>query len=352
MRLRRKIVTAGLSVACGVALAACGQQVVTHVQAGDTVHSALTSVFKSPTTRFVITGQDLPGAASIADGSFSVVLTTSLASGASSSLLRGDQSVDVSIFHASTDLVDIRVVGKSGGYFRVDLRGITDLIGQGGQTTFASISSSINKLAGNKDLGYLHDILLGKWVGVSSSTLVAVARQLTGKMPSAASSIANLQKLSQNLQKINQMKLTVSASFAQSLRTWLSIHKKTADEYSLSLPVRSFGASLVEKLAKPLAADFNEPSPSRAKLSKTIGEISAKLSLRANLWISKGAVSKLQVFVPNSSAYLLIGVSHPATPVEVPANATMLPASNLSVLFGTSSLGGLKDLGSASNLLS
>ncbi|MFZ2058686.1 MAG: hypothetical protein WAV54_14880 [Acidimicrobiales bacterium] len=351
MRLRRKIVTAGLSVACGVALAACGQQVVTHVQAGDTVHSALTSVFKSPTTRFVITGQDLPGAASIADGSFSVVLTTSLASGASSSLLRGDQSVDVSIFHASTDLVDLRLVGKS-GYFRVDLRGITDLIGQGGQTTFASISSSINKLAGNKNLGYLHDILLGKWVGVSSSTLVAVVRQLTGKMPSAASSIANLQKLSQNLQKINQMKLTVSASFAQSLRTWLSIHKKTADEYSLSLPVRSFGASLVEKLAKPLAADLNEPSLSRAQLSKAIGDISAKLSLRANLWISKGSVSKLQVFVPNSSAYLLIGVSHPATPVEVPANATMLTASNLSVLFGTSSLGGLKSLGSVSNPLS
>jgi hypothetical protein len=352
MRLRRKIVTAGLSVACGVALAACGQQVVTHVQAGDTVHSALTSVFKSPTTRFVITGQDLPGAASIADGSFSVVLTTSLASGASSSVLRGDQSVDVSVFHASTDLVDLRLVGKS-GYFRVDLRGIADLIGQGGQTTFASISSSINKLAGNKDLGYLRDVLLGKWVGVSSSTLVALARQLAGKMPSsAASSIANLQKLSQNLQKINQMKLTVSASFAQCIRTWLSIHKKTADEYSLSLPVRSFGASLVEKLAKPLAADLNEPSPSRAQLSKAIGEISAKLSLRANMWISKGSLSKLQFFVPDSSAYLLIGVSHPATPVEVPANATMLTASNLRVLFGTSSLGGLKSLGSVSSLLS
>ncbi|MGO9332667.1 MAG: hypothetical protein ACLQCU_01190 [Acidimicrobiales bacterium] len=351
MRLRRKIVTAGLSVACGVALAACGQQVVTHVQAGDTVHSALTSVFKSPTTRFVITGQDLPGAASIADGSFSIVLTTSLASGASSSVLRGDQSVDVSILHESTDLVDLRLVGKS-GYFRVDLRGIADLLGQGGQATFASTASSINKLAGHRGLGYLHQILLGKWVGVSSSTLIALARKLAGKMPSAASSISNLQKLSQNLQKINQMKLTVSASFAQCLRTWLSIHKKTADEYSLSLPARSFGASLVEKLAKPLAADLNEPSPSRAELSKAIGEISAKLSLRANLWISKGSVSRLQVFVPNSSAYLLIGVSHPAVPVEVPANSTMLTVGNLSVLFGASPLGGLKDLGSVSSLLS
>jgi len=128
-------------------------------------------------------------------------------------------------------------------------------------------------------------------------------------MPSAASSIANLQKLSQNLQKINQMKLTVSASFAQSLRTWLSIHKKTADEYSLSLPVRSFGASLVEKLAKPLAADFNEPSHLEHSFPRRSARSPQAFSPREPV-ISKGAVSKLQVFVPNSSAYLLIGVSH------------------------------------------
>ncbi len=45
MRLRRRIVTIVVSVACGLALAACGQQVVAHVTAADSVRSALTSAF-------------------------------------------------------------------------------------------------------------------------------------------------------------------------------------------------------------------------------------------------------------------------------------------------------------------
>ncbi|MGA2531322.1 MAG: hypothetical protein ABSG36_19475, partial [Acidimicrobiales bacterium] len=84
MRLRRKIVTASVSVVCGLALAACGQQVVAHVSAADTVHSALSGVFNSPTTRFDVTAQNLPGTASLADGSFSVVITTSKGSSATS----------------------------------------------------------------------------------------------------------------------------------------------------------------------------------------------------------------------------------------------------------------------------
>ena len=83
MRLRRRIVTIAVSVVCGLALAACGQQVVAHVTAGDSVRSALTSALDSPTTQITVTAQGLPGQAAIADNSVSVVLTTSKESGSS-----------------------------------------------------------------------------------------------------------------------------------------------------------------------------------------------------------------------------------------------------------------------------
>jgi len=46
MRLTRRIVTIA-AASCAPRLAACGKQVVAHVTASDSVHSALTSVFTS-----------------------------------------------------------------------------------------------------------------------------------------------------------------------------------------------------------------------------------------------------------------------------------------------------------------
>ena len=66
MRLTRRIVTIAASVMCALALAACGKQVVAHVTASDSVHSALTSVFTSPTPQYVVTVQGLPGQAASA----------------------------------------------------------------------------------------------------------------------------------------------------------------------------------------------------------------------------------------------------------------------------------------------
>jgi hypothetical protein len=189
MRLKRRIVTAGVCVACGLALAACGQQIVARVQASDSVHTALTGVFKSPTTRFVVTAQDLPGAAGLADGSFSVVITTSRE-------VQGDQSaanegIEFSVYHESTDLADIVSTGGS-EYFRVDLEDILAFASPG---EFATVSSELDALAARPNLGYLHDILLGDWVGISTSTYEAMSRQLTPELPSLPSSISALQEL-------------------------------------------------------------------------------------------------------------------------------------------------------------
>jgi hypothetical protein len=328
MRLKRRIVTVGVCVACGLALAACGQQIVARVQASDSVHTALTGVFKSPTTRFVVTAQDLPGAAGLADGSFSVVITTSRE-------VQGDQSaanegIEFSVYHESTDLADIISTGGS-EYFRVDLEDIFALASPG---EFATVSSELDALAARPNLGYLHDILLGDWVGISTSTYEAVSRQLTPELPPLPSSLSALQELNQNLQKVKQLGLTVSSALMQAGRTWASIRREAGDEYSLNLPLRPFASSLVDELTKPVEAFLNKPSLPPAEISKMLAQIPAGLAFQANFWVSNGLVTKIQAFIPRTSAYLMIDVSHPATPVAAPSGATTLTAANLTALFG------------------
>jgi hypothetical protein len=345
MRLSRKIATIGASLTCGPALAACGQQVVAHVKAGNSVKAALTGVFNGTTTRFVVTAQGLPGAASLADGSFSIVITTSRASQSSTS--PEDQSAELSIYDGSTDLLDLATVGGS-DYFRADLQ---EILTFAGPNEYANISSELDSLAARPGFAYLHNLLLGQWLGISTSTLMTVAQQLAPDVPSAASSISSLEKLSQNLQKVNQLSLTVRSSFTQTLRTWLSIHQKSADEYSVSLPVRSFASSLVDKLAKPDEALLNESGASSAQLAKGLDDIPADLSLNANLWISDGSVTKIQAFIPRTtSGYLLIEVSHPSTPVAAPPSATMLAAGDITGLYGLVPIGSIKSLSSGGSL--
>jgi hypothetical protein len=313
---------------CGLALAACGQAVVAHVQASVSVRSALTSVFSNSTTRFVVTAQNLPGAASIADGSFSIVVTTSKAPATTSSA--EDDSIELSIYHETTDLMDLAAIGGS-EYVRVDL---ADVLAFAGPTEYTTVSGELNTLAAQPDLGFLHDLLTGNWIGVSASTLTALAQQLAPELPSAAaSSITNLQKLSQNMQKVKQLSSTIRSSLSQAVRTWLSIHQKTSDEYSLNLPVRPFIADVVNELIKPVEALVNEPAISGAEITKAIDKVPADLSLNANLWTSDGSVSKIQAFIPRTDdAYLLIEITHPTTPLTAPAGATILTASNLSAL--------------------
>lgn len=168
MGLGRNIATATVAVVCGLALAACGEQIAAHVDAADSVHSAFTSLVNSPTTRLVITGQNLPGRASIVDGSFSLVVTASKENGAGSASYG---AVDISVYHQSTNLVDLREL-KGSAYLRVDVRDLSAFESPG---SYAKILSAADELAGHRPgLGFVHDILVGKWVGISSKTLVRV----------------------------------------------------------------------------------------------------------------------------------------------------------------------------------
>ena len=77
-----------------------------------------------------------------------------------------------------------------------------------------------------------------------------------------------------------------------------------------------------------------------------MGEIPADLSLHANVWVSSGSVSKLQILIPNSTGSIVIAISHPAGSVQVPTDATMLTAGDLTTIFGTVSGPLSKALGS------
>lgn len=321
MRLTRRIVAIAAAVTCALALAACGKAVVAHVKASDTVHSALTSVLNAPTTQFVVTAQDLPGQAALADGNFSVVVTAShLAGGAADSM--AGKALDVSIDYESNALVDLRAIGGS-MYCRMDLKSIEGLAGS---AAIASESQALDQYASRPGFGFLHDLVLGNWVGVSTDTLKTLEQQLAPQVPGAVSSISGVQNAS-------GLGLQITNSWEQSVRTWLSIHQTSSNEYAVKLPLRSFAGSLVQELAKPLASYANELSPSQ--FSQAIDKIPADLSLHANLWVEKGAATKVQFLIPNSAGSLFVAISHPATTVQAPSGATMVTASDLTSIFAS-----------------
>ncbi len=344
MRLRRKIVTAAVSVACGLALAACGQQVVAHISAADSVHSALGGVFSSPTTRFVVTAENLPGTASLADGSFSVVMTTSKKPAGESALVGAPS--EISVYHQSLDLADIAEVDGD-LYLRVDVK---DIAAFTGPSAYSEISSEFTKLAARPGLSFLSDLLAGKWVGISHATLlevetksidkdIAAETHMMSEFPALKKALAaplaelkSAQALIENPSEILKLRQEASSSFMQSFQTWLSVQQKAADEYSLALPLRSFTGDLVGRLIKPVESVLQLPKISKGEITQALDKIPAGLSVKANVWLSNGSLTKIQAFVPTTGAYLEIAVSHPATPVTVPSGATMVPASSLMAL--------------------
>jgi hypothetical protein len=332
MRLKHRIAIIAVSVACGLALGACGQQAVSHVQASSTVRTALDGVFNAPTTKMVITAQGLSGAASLADGNFSIVLTTSKVAGASDLRWCSNNATDLSVYAATTDLIDFRVIDRPvcAEYFRVNFRAIADLAGP---TAYSEISRALDQAAARPGLGYLNAILLGKWVGFTLKTFTASLQESMAAMSSAAVSVATLEKFLQNPKKLTPLRHTVGSSFTQSVQTWLSIHQNGSGEYSLTLPVQSFTGSLLAKLVKPVTAALKMKSVPQALTSEMIAKIPASLSLHANLWISQGSLTKLQFFIPRTSAYLMIGISHPNLTVEPPSGATMLTEGDIAAFF-------------------
>ncbi len=347
MRIRRKIAIAALTVTCTLAVSACGEQIAAHVSAGDSVHAALTSVFNSHTTRFVITAENLPGKASIADGSFSIVVTTSKESGQSASSSTGNRSVDISIYHESTNLMDIREVDGT-EYFRLDLK---DISAFGGAGSYARIASELNKLAASPGLSYFHDILVGNWVGISTKTVVAFTRQLEHSL--APTTVAP----TIDVKQLRMLTVAIDTSLIQSIRTWLSIHQIHAGEYSLNLPIRGFVGSFVRGIIKPLESFIRAytkvplpPGEITQGVGKAIDRIPAGLSVHANLWVQSGSMSRLQIFIPDSPTSVMIGISHPASPVQAPNGATILTMSSLTALYKLMLPGGLGGSGLSGGL--
>ena len=79
-------------------------------------------------------------------------------------------------------------------------------------------------------------------------------------------------------------------------------------------------------------------------------KIPAGLSVHAYLWLKNGSMSRLQVFIPDSSASLLIAVSYPDARVQAPKGATMLTVRSLTDLMGTTGVGALAGSSATSGL--
>ncbi|MGD1012679.1 MAG: hypothetical protein ABR925_09155 [Acidimicrobiales bacterium] len=331
MRLRRKIVTLAVSASCALALASCGEQAVSHAQAISTVRTAFAGVFRGPTTKMVITAQGLPGAASLADGNFSVVFTTSRIVGGRNSTICGNRSLQVSVYEATTDLFDWREVGGQtcSDFARVNFSAIATLAGP---TVQSEISTALDQVASRPGFAYVHALLLGKWVGFTFQTYSAAEKRMLAAEPSAAKSLAALEQFIKNPQKLRQLRFTLGSSFTQTVETWLSVHQNGTGEYSLNLPVRSFTRSLLAKFTKLLAAELKGSPLTPGEIAQVPAQIPAHLSLGANVWISQGSLTKLQFFIPKTNAYLMIGVSHPALTIPAPSAATMLTEADFIAL--------------------
>jgi len=309
-------------VVVSLVAAACGEQVVTHVEASSTVHAALTGVFTSPTTRFSITAHNLPNE-SAADSDVSIVVTTSQLGG-------HDRAVDVSIDRSGSTMFDLRYVGAA-VYLRVDVNELGKYSSPG---SLAATLAGLDQMATRPGLGYIHALVLGQWVGVSASTLQAFSRELAREIPSTGPSALNSQRVA-------HLQTAVATSLAQSLRAWLSIHQVSSDEYALSLPVRRFVESFAHSIAQPLQADLNEPFLSGQALTGAVNKIPANLFVHVNVWLQDGSMNKIQIFIPGSQGSLLIGISHPTTSVQAPSGATMVTTAGLTDLFGASLMDGL-----------
>jgi len=321
--------TAAAAVIFGLVAAACGEQVVTHVEASSTVHAALTGVFTSPTTQFSITVHNLPNE-SPADSDVTIVVTTSRLSGQDTAGPDGNRAVDVSVERSGSTMLDVRYVGAT-LYLRVDIGELAKYSGSG---SLAATVASLDEMAARPGPGYIHALVLGEWVGVSASTLKAFTGALAREIPSTGQSALNTQRVS-------RLQTAVTNSLAQSLRAWLSVHQVSADEYALSLPVRRFVASFAHSIAQPLQADLNEPFLSGQALSEAVNKIPANLFVHLNVWVKDGSMSKIQIFIPDSQGSVLIGISHPAASVQAPSGATMVSAAGLTDLLGASLMPGL-----------
>lgn len=348
MRPRRRIVTAVVSIVCLLAMAACGQQVVAHISAGDTVDSALTALSNAGNTQFQITAQGLPGSAALLDGTFSINATVSKDATASSS---DDRSITVTVDHESTQLAAMTFVNGN-IYASVDLK---DILAFDNPGEYSKVAAELDTMATRPDLGFLRDIAAGRWIGVSTSTYEAVSRNLLKQMEKIDSGLSNglssspeisrLEKLLDNPKEVATLRAEGRNALEQSVKAWLTIHQTGSGKYSADLPVRSFVTTLVDKLIGPIESLLDDPALNKelsgSSLSSALARIPASLALRANLWVSNGSLTKVQAFIPDTAAYLMIGVSHPAQAVSAPSGATMLTEAELEALFSASIPGSL-----------
>jgi len=196
MRLTRRIVTIAASVMCALALAACGKQVVAHVTASDIGSLSSDKRIHQPDDSVLVTVQVYPGRPPAPKAASSVVITTSHDQGTSTSSSMTNQSIDLSSTICPT-LWSI-CAQWTGRHISASTSRTSRVLPEA--AGFAAESKTLDQLAARPGFGFIHDALLGDWIGVSTSTLTSVIRQLEPQMAGGLSSISGIQSSISSIQ--------------------------------------------------------------------------------------------------------------------------------------------------------
>jgi hypothetical protein len=307
-RLRRRLVLVGVAASV---LAAFGIVAAGAFSREDTVHSALASLFGSPTLEVVFTAQTASNDPTV--GQYSVALTVSSENG--SQPLSGSDGVDdfeVSVYRSGTDLGDV-LIADGAVYGRLNLEAISP-------SDYSRASQSVTENVPSGDANTLAEAFLNdQWVGVDDATIGSFVKSL-GVRSSGPS--------------LQTDRNAAAMSFAQSWETWASIQEVSSSngttEYSLNMPARSFLNSFLQHLEGALSKEVPSLKRDAGLGSALIKRIPASLTIPMNLWVSGGSLTQLDISYKGNS--LDMAISHPATPVSAPTGAVMLTTATINSL--------------------
>lgn len=292
------------------------------------VHAALESVLSSPTLQIVATAQVPKASENATVSQYSVVLSVT-SKNSSAPISAGSDNVgafEISVLRRGEDLVDVVSTG-SATYARVNLTAISRSDYESSLRSLAS--SHLTGMARVIASAVVHD----EWVGITESTvrtfeseLGAVGSGQLSQMPSAS--------------EISALRNALTMSFSQSWDTWVSIHQLSSSngttEYSLTLPVQHFVASLLADLKSSIVKDL--PTTEGAAVARELGtiessvnQIPSSLEIPMTMWVTDGSLSRLQVSYEGYAVNLAF--SHPTVGVTAPKGASMISAATLKTLF-------------------
>jgi hypothetical protein len=321
--MKRHVIVA-LAAASIVALAAAGLVAGGMISRAATVRAALTSVLSHRTTVISMTvTHTVRGHVREYPESLVVKLTRGP---------RGPEHVELQVDYRHTPLGDVIAVGHT-AYLRLDVAGL--------RKEFPKAYRDVVEEAGHPDgpdgiltrcrrshlhcpasLGpILRTFADGGWLSVDGSAIRSAVKGETG--PGAAKPPTR--------KELAELKAAAEFSIEQAWATFVSIrvvgsHGHTT-EYAMSVPVRSFLASVASAMAGPVSKDLHIARADVEQIVRLVKSIPARLRIPIKVWVTSGEVRRILVSYRGFGIDLRI--SHPRIELRAPVKSRPLGAKDL-----------------------